>query len=187
MNWPPLMVSVEPVIQAASSAARNTTQRATSSASPSLPTGIWPTIRLHHVFGDARKQVGLHIARRDRVHGDAFARAFQRKRPGEADHAGLGRAVIGKPKLALLAVDRGDVDDAAEAPLAHAVDHRARHVEQRIEIGADHLLPLLMRHLLQHGVARDAGIVDQHFDRTDLVLDIDDALLRRRRNRPRPI
>ena len=44
MNWPPLMVSVEPVIQAASSAARNTTQRATSSASPKRPTGIWPTI-----------------------------------------------------------------------------------------------------------------------------------------------
>jgi Cupin superfamily (DUF985) len=44
MNWPPLMVSVEPVIQAASSAARNTTQRATSSASPSRPTGICPTI-----------------------------------------------------------------------------------------------------------------------------------------------
>ena len=44
MNWPPLMVSVEPVIQAASSAARNTTQRATSAASPSRPTGIWPTI-----------------------------------------------------------------------------------------------------------------------------------------------
>src|SRR4029079_5671511 len=44
MNWPPLMVSVEPVIQAASSAARNTTQRAPPSASPSRPTGIWPTI-----------------------------------------------------------------------------------------------------------------------------------------------
>ena len=52
-----------------------------------------------------------------------------------------------------------------------------RHVEERIEIGADHLLPLLMRHLLQHGVARDAGIVDEDLDRSDLVLDIDDALL----------
>ena len=44
MNWPPLMVRVEPVIQPASSAARNVTQRATSSASPSRPTGICPTI-----------------------------------------------------------------------------------------------------------------------------------------------
>src|SRR5262245_17193025 len=34
-----------------------------------------------------------------------------------------------------------------------------------------------MGHLLQHGVARDAGIVDQDLDRADLVLDIDDPLL----------
>jgi phosphoribulokinase len=44
MNWPPLMVSVEPVIQPASSAARKVTQRATSSTSPRRPTGICPTI-----------------------------------------------------------------------------------------------------------------------------------------------
>jgi hypothetical protein len=44
MNCPPLMVSVEPVIQPASSAARKVAQRATSSASPRRPTGIWPTI-----------------------------------------------------------------------------------------------------------------------------------------------
>ena len=38
--WPPLTVRVEPVMNPASSAARKTTQRATSSGSPSLPTGI---------------------------------------------------------------------------------------------------------------------------------------------------
>ncbi len=61
--------------------------------------------------------------------------------------------------------------------VAHAVDHRPRHVEQRVEIGADHLAPLLVRHLLEHRVARDAGVVDQHLDRADLVLNADDALL----------
>ncbi len=44
MYCPPLTVRVEPVIQPASSAARKVTQRATSSASPSRPTGICPTI-----------------------------------------------------------------------------------------------------------------------------------------------
>src|SRR5512140_2622995 len=34
-----------------------------------------------------------------------------------------------------------------------------------------------MRHLLEHGVARDAGIVDQHLDRADLVRNADNALL----------
>ena len=43
-----------------------------------------------------------------------------------------------------------------------------------VRITSDHCS---WRHLLQHGVARDAGIVDQHLDRADLVLDIDDALL----------
>jgi hypothetical protein len=70
-----------------------------------------------------------------------------------------------------------DVDDAAEASLAHGVDDRPRHVEQRVEIGADHLRPLVVAHLLQHGVARDAGVVDQHLDGPDFVLDVDDPLL----------
>src|SRR5581483_6381463 len=86
-------------------------------------------------------------------------------------------ALIGEAELALLAVDRRDVDDAAKAPLAHAVDHRTGLVEHRVEIGADHLLPLLVRHLLEHGVARDAGVVDQRLDGTHLVLDINDPLL----------
>jgi hypothetical protein len=32
-------------------------------------------------------------------------------------------------------------------------------------------------HLLQHCIARDASIVDEHLDGTDLVLDLDNALL----------
>ena len=38
--WPPFAVSVEPVIRPASSEARNTTQRAISSGSPSRPIGM---------------------------------------------------------------------------------------------------------------------------------------------------
>jgi len=40
MNCPPLAESVEPVMRPASSEARNSTQRATSSGSPSRPIGI---------------------------------------------------------------------------------------------------------------------------------------------------
>jgi hypothetical protein len=40
MYWPPLAVSVEPVMKPASSAARKTTQRATSPTSPIRPTGM---------------------------------------------------------------------------------------------------------------------------------------------------
>ena len=47
--------------------------------------------------------------------------AFLRQRLGEADVAGLGGGVVGLADLALLAVDRGDGDDAAELAVAHAV------------------------------------------------------------------
>src|SRR5262249_7300257 len=40
MYWPPLAVSVEPVMRPASSEARNRTQRATSSGSPRRPIGM---------------------------------------------------------------------------------------------------------------------------------------------------
>jgi len=63
-----------------------------------------------------------------------------------ADLAGFGCGIIGLAELALLAVDRRDVDDAAELALAHAFDHLPRHVEQRAQIGVDHRVPLLGLH-----------------------------------------
>ena len=41
-----------------------------------------------------------------------------------------------------------------------------------VEVGVDDLLPLLRRHLVEHGVAGDAGVVDQHVDRAELGLDL---------------
>ena len=61
------------------------------------------------------------------------------------------------------------------AALAHALDHRPRHGEHRIEVGAQHRRPLLVGHLVEHAVARDAGIVDEHVDRPELGLDLLDA------------
>ena len=46
-----------------------------------------------------------------------------------------------------------------------------RHIEQRVEIGVDHLIPLVRRHLVEHAVLGDAGIVDQYVDRPELRLD----------------
>ncbi len=49
-NWPPLAEMVEPVMKPASSEARNTTQRAISSGSPSRPTGICGIMRSLSTF-----------------------------------------------------------------------------------------------------------------------------------------
>jgi hypothetical protein len=63
---------------------------------------------------DGGDHVGIDIAGRDRVDGDADARAFLRQRLGEAVDAGFGGGVIDLAILAGLAVDRADVDDAAD-------------------------------------------------------------------------
>src|SRR3546814_873068 len=112
------------------------------------------------------------VAGRDGVDGDAEARVLLRQGDGEAVHAGLGGGVVGLAVLALLAVDRADLDDPAPLAFAHAFDHRAGHVEHRVEVGVDDLLPLLRAHLVEGAVAGDAGVVDQDVDRAELLLDL---------------
>ena len=132
------------------------------------------------VADDAFQHLGVHgadhfgvdIAGRDAVDGDALPRILQRQGLGEADHPGLGGGIVGLADLALLAVDRGDVDDAAMAPVAHAVDDLARHVEDAVHIDADHVGPLVVAHLVEEAVAGDAGVVDQDVDGAELILDL---------------
>ncbi len=120
--------------------------------------------------------LGVDVAGRDGVDGDALGGAFEGQGLREAVHAGLGGRVVGLAHLALAAVDRRDVDDAAEAAGAHGVDDEAAHVEDRVEIDVDHFAPLLGRHLVKHCVAGDAGVVDDDVDRTEGLGDLSDAL-----------
>jgi hypothetical protein len=115
------------------------------------------------------------VARCDRVHRDARPCTFLRQRLGEAELAGLGGRIVALAELTLLAVDRRNVDDAAELALAHALDDVAAHVEQRAEIGVDHLRPLLGFHAMQRRVAGNAGVVDQHVDGAEVGLDLLEA------------
>ena len=81
-----------------------------------------------------------------------------------ADDAGLGGGVVGLAGVAAGADHRGDVDDAAAARLHHAAHHRARQAEDRLQVGVDHLVPVLVLHAQRQVVARDAGVVDQDGD-----------------------
>ncbi len=40
------------------------------------------------------------------------------------------------------------------------------------QVGVDNLFPGLRRHLVEHAVARDPGVVDQHIDRPQIRLDL---------------
>src|SRR3546814_10105183 len=52
-----------------------------------------------------------------------------------------------------------------------------RHVKAAAEIDVDDFLPHLVGHLQHDAVAGDAGVVDQHIDRAEIVDDPGDAAL----------
>ena len=45
------------------------------------------------------------------------------------------------------------------------------HVEAGRQVRLNHLVPLLESHLMHGAIAGDSGVVDQHFDLADIVLD----------------
>ena len=79
-------------------------------------------------------------------------------------HTGLGGRVVGLASLALFAIHRRDVDDAAPALFNHVADHLFGHVEHAVQVGFDHRIPVFARHLHEHAVTGDTGVVDQHVD-----------------------
>ena len=132
-------------------------------------------IASQHLFRHGHDHVGGDIAGADGVDGDAGPGALLGQRLGEADVAGLGGGIVDLADLALLAVDRGDGDDAAELAVAHAAPHRMGHVEDADRLVSMTSFHCSARHLVEHGVAGDAGIVDQHVDRAEIGLDLADA------------
>ena len=52
--------------------------------------------------------------------------------------------------------------------LDHVVDDLLGDVEQARQVGLDDGVPVGARHLAEHAVARDAGVVDEHVDRAVL-------------------
>src|ERR1041384_2026547 len=110
--------------------------------------------RAHHL--------GIDIARRDGIDCDAARGAFLRQRLGETMDTGFRGGVVYLAVLPRLAVDRADIDDAAETAIAHALDDSPRHVEARGEIGLHDRVPLLEAHAVDRRVAGNAGVVDQH-------------------------
>src|SRR5690606_21204066 len=131
-----------------------------------------------NVLGDGGGHAGGDVSGRHRVHGQALECRFLGQRHGEAVHAGLGRGVIGLTELALLAVHRGDVDDAPETALDHALDDLARDVEDAAEIDVDHVLPVLLVHLAKGLVAGDAGAFHEDVDPAEVRFYLGDHALR---------
>ena len=82
-----------------------------------------------------------------------------------ARSAALLRAIHRSVGVGDFARHRAQVDHVAAAAHHHARHHRARHVEQPLHVGVDHLFPVfdLARVELVHAAAQ-AGVVHQHVD-----------------------
>ena len=110
---------------------------------------------------------GADVTGADRIHRDAGARAFERKRLGEAEFAGFRCRII----------------RLAELPFCPLIDEmlmmRPNLRSRMPSMTGRHMLNSELRlvlitalhcsrlHAVEHGVARDAGIVDHDLDRTD--------------------
>ena len=79
-------------------------------------------------------------------------------------HAGFCGGVVGLAELPLGAVDRGDVDDPAPAPVEHAVDEWPGDVENGVEIDPQDRIPIGVAQLAERSITRDARVVDQNVD-----------------------
>ena len=115
------------------------------------------------------KIAGLRRGRRDAVDQHAGLRELLAERLGQRDHARLRRRVGDRVRVAFLAGDRGDVDDAAVLRLHHVRRDGAAAEELAGEVDAQHALPFLDRVVDgRHVLAGDAGVVDQHVDLAEL-------------------
>ena len=109
--------------------------------------------------GDGGQRVGAHVV----------ARAFHGDDPREAGDAHLGRAVVGLADVADQARGRGEEHVGAVVLVAEVLDGGAHHVEGAPQVHLDHLVPVLLGHLVAHAVAQDAGRVDHRVQAAELV------------------
>src|SRR5207237_7784274 len=77
-----------------------------------------------------------------------------------------------------LAHEGADVHHAAELALDHRLERGARAVIDAVEVGADHLGPVLVGELPHRPVPRDAGVVDEDVEVTELLEDRGDEAAR---------
>src|SRR6185312_6990415 len=120
--------------------------------------------QVQHLFRHRREDRRLDEARADRVGANALAAELARPGLDHADHAELGRRVVGLAEVAVQADDRRRVEDAARVLREHDVDDRLRAVVDALEIDVDDALELLVGHLGEARVLDDAGVVDQRVD-----------------------
>ena len=112
--------------------------------------------------GLAMHALGLGQAGRHGVDRDAVLAELGGERPGEPEHAALGRHVVGEVGRARDHHVGRDVHDAAVAVLAHLVRRRAAGQEHAVEVDGHDPAPLREVDVVPRGEGHDGRVVDQH-------------------------
>ncbi|MNZ83058.1 hypothetical protein D3C78_1017770 [compost metagenome] len=106
---------------------------------------------------------GAEVAGGYGVDANAVARQFQRHHLGQLHHAGLGGAVHGLAEAGAHAEDRRDVDDAARAAgLVQALGGALGDAPDAVQVGGDHVAPVVLADVQAALAVGDAGIVQHH-------------------------
>ena len=121
-----------------------------------------------HVDGLLRhllEQFGADDGGGDGMYENALGGDFFRQGLGKADHAGLRRGVGHQRRVALLAGDGGDVDDAPVLPGQHQLHRGPADEEDTGQVAGDHLLPVGVAQLPDRvRPPGDARVVDDHVE-----------------------
>ncbi|MCY1427281.1 hypothetical protein D9M71_431210 [compost metagenome] len=115
--------------------------------------------------------------RRNGVDADVLARAFDGQRVGKTDQARLGSGIVALAKVAEDTGTGGGHDDAAVALVAHDRPYRVSQAERAFDVDVLDQVPLLFGHLVERGVAQDAGVVDEDIDGAECLQRGGDDLL----------
>ena len=117
-------------------------------------------------------ELGSGEAGGDGVDANARRGDFERQRPGEAEDAGLRRAIGAASRQADKSRGRGDADDgAALAARRHARHRFGRAEEEAGEVRRDDRRPVGERNFPDEADALDAGVVDEDVDLARLRID----------------
>src|SRR5215813_10452439 len=123
---------------------------------------------IHRALLHLLEELGADDGRGHRVDENAARARLLGERLGQADHSGLGRRVGHEGRIAFLAGDGGDVDDAPAPLLQHHADGRSAAVEDAREIHVDDPAPVLVGQLPNgKGAAGDPRVVHEDVEATE--------------------
>jgi hypothetical protein len=124
--------------------------------------------RLNATAG-GRRALTADLARHHAVDRDAVWSELGGERLGEADDAHLAGADMGASGRAQMGRDPTQVDDASVFALEHVRQHSARAQKRAVKDDAEHLVPLLQRHIEEMRLGAHRRVVDQDIDAAETL------------------